>query len=163
MYGAVKEVDPAAAVVLGGCGYDVFSSEPGSAPRQFFDHVAKAGRDAFDLFSVHLYGDMDRIADYIATARQFMQAHGYLKPVVAGEHAGPQPFEFPDAMAVMQETFAAAFAPSAEPEPEPVPMGTDELAARAGQDTPEHRAMTALYDRMASLPPRLQMFMAGCP
>ncbi|MGH3180258.1 MAG: hypothetical protein ACRDPF_41085, partial [Streptosporangiaceae bacterium] len=78
MYDAVKQADPAAAVVLGGCGYDVFSSEPGSAPRQFFDHVAKAGRDAFDLFSVHLYGDLDRIGEYIATARQFMRAHGYL-------------------------------------------------------------------------------------
>src|SRR5581483_12235489 len=39
---AVKQADPAAAVVLGGCGYDVFSSEPGSPPRQFFDHVAAA-------------------------------------------------------------------------------------------------------------------------
>jgi hypothetical protein len=90
-----------------------------------------------------------------------MRAHGYLKPVVAGEHAGPQPFEFPEAMAVMQETMAAAFAAPAEPEPPP--MSTGELAARAGQDTPEHRAMTALYERMDSLPPRLQMFMAGCP
>lgn len=161
MYQAVKEADPAAAVVLGGCGYDVFSSEPGSAPRQFFDHVAKAGRDAFDLFSVHLYGDLDRIGEYIATARGFMRAHGYLKPVVAGEHAGPQPFEFPAAMAVMQETFAAAFAASAEAGPPS--MATDELAAQAGQDTPERRAMTALYDRMDTLPPRLQMFMAGCP
>ena len=160
MYDAVKEADPAAAVVLGGCGYDVFSSEPGSAPRQFFDHVAKAGRDAFDLFSVHLYGDLDRIGEYIATARQFMQAHGYLKPVVAGEHAGPQPFEFPEVMAVMQETFAAAFAEAAGSAPS---QSTDELAGRAGQDTPERRAMKALYDRMDTLPPRLQMFMAGCP
>ena len=163
MYGAVKEVDPAAAVVLGVCGYDVFSSEPGSAPRQFFDHVAKAGRDAFDLFSVHLYGDLDRIAEYIATARQFMQAHGYLKPVVAGEHAGPQPFEFPDAMAVMQETFAAAFAEAVDAAGSAPSQSTGELAGRAGQDTPERRAMKALYDRMDSLPPRLQMFMAGCP
>src|SRR5689334_1302624 len=161
MYHAVKEADPAAAVVLGGCGYDVLGSEPGSAPRQFFDYVAKAGQDAFDLFSVHLYGDLDRIGEYIATARGFMRAHGYLKPVVAGEHAGPQPFEFPEAMAVMQATMAAAFAAPAEAEPEP--MGTSELAARAGQDTPEHRAMTALYERMDRLPPRLQMFMAGCP
>ena len=160
MYRAVKEADPAAAVVLGGCGYDVFSSEPGSAPRQFFDHVAKAGRDAFDLFSVHLYGDLDRIPEYLATARQFMRAHGYLKPVVVGEHAGPQPFEFPEAMAVMQETFAAAFAEAAGSSPS---QSTDELAARAGQDSPERRVMTALYDRMDSLPPRLQMFMAGCP
>lgn len=160
MYRAVKEADPDAAVVLGGCGYDVFSSEPGSAPRQFFDHVANAGRDAFDLFSVHLYGDLDRIPEYLATARQFMRAHGYLKPVVVGEHAGPQPFEFGEAMAVMQGTFAAAFAEAAGSSPS---QSTDELTARAGQDTPERRVMTALYDRMESLPPRLRMFMAGCP
>ena len=169
MYRAVKEADPAAAVVLGGCGHDVFSSEPGSAPRQFFDYVAKAGRDDFDLFSVHLYGDLDRIPEYLATARQFMQAHGYLKPVVVGEHAGPQPFEFPDAMAVMQDTFAAAFAGAAGAAGSSGASGatpsqsTGELAERAGQDTPERRAMTALYDRMHSLPPRLQMFLAGCP
>ena len=162
MYGAVKEADPAAAVVLGGCGYDVFSSEPGSAPRQFFDYVAKAGQDAFDLFSVHLYGDLARIPAYLATARDFMRAHGYLKPLVAGEHAGPQPFDFPDAMAVMQETFAAAFAEPAAAD-SAVPQSTDQLVAQAGQDTPERRAMTALYDRMDTLPPRLQMFMAGCP
>src|SRR6185437_5380460 len=113
MYRAVKEADPAAAVVLGGCGFDVLSSERGSAPRQFFDYLAGAGRDYFDLFSVHLYGDLAQIPEYLDTARQFMRAHGYLKPVVAGEHAGPQPFEFPDAMAVMQQVFAAAFAETA--------------------------------------------------
>jgi hypothetical protein len=62
-------------------------------------------------------------------------------------------------MAVMQQTFAAAFAEAAEP----ASQGTGELAAQAGQDTPERRVMTALYDRMDTLPPRLQMFMAGCP
>jgi len=76
---------------------------------------------------------------------------------VAGEHAGPQPFEFPEAMAVMQEVFAQAFAEA------PASQSTDELAARAKQETPERRAMTALYERMSDLPPRLQMFMAGCP
>src|SRR5207248_752765 len=111
-----------------------------------------------DLLSVHLYGDLDRIPGYLATARQFMQAHGYLKPVVVGEHAGPQPFEFPDAMAVMQETFAAAFAEVSGSAPS---QSTGELAERAGQDTPERRVMTALYDRMDSLPARLQMFMTG--
>jgi hypothetical protein len=109
---------------------------------------------------VHLYGDLDRISEYIAAARQLMQAHGYLKPVVAGEHAGPQPFEFPEVMVVMQEAFAAAFAELSGSSPS---QSTDELAARAGQDTPERRVMTALYERMDSLPPRLQMFMAGCP
>jgi len=156
-YRAVKDADPAAAVVLGGCGYDVFSSEPGSPARQFFGHLAGAGRDAFDLFSVHLYGDPASVPDYLGTARQFMTARGYLKPVIVGEHAGPQPFEFPDATAVMQQVFAAAFAEA------PPSQSTGELAARARQDTPERRAMTALYAQMDSLPPTLQMFMAGAP
>jgi hypothetical protein len=156
-YRAVKDSDPAAAVVLGGCGYDVFSSEPGSAPRRFFGYLADQGRDAFDLFSVHLYGDVASVPQYLDQARQFMRAHGYLKPVVVGEHGGPQPFEFGAAMAVMQQVFAAAFA-----EPPPA-QSTGELAAQAGQDTPERRAMAALYDRMDELPPTLQMFMAGCP
>ena len=156
-YQAVKDADPAAAVVLGGCGYDVFSSEPGSAPRRFFDHLADAGREAFDLFSVHLYGDVASVPAYLDQAREFMRSHGYLKPVVVGEHGGPQPFEFGEAMAVMQQVFAAAFG-----EPPPA-QSTGELAAQAGQDTPERRAMAALYDQMADLPPTLQMFMAGCP
>jgi hypothetical protein len=157
MYKAVKDTDPAAAVVLGGCGYDVFSSEPDSPARQFFSHVAGAGRDAFDLFSAHLYGDLACLPHYLDTARQFMRAHGYLKPVIVGEHAGPQPFEFPDAMAVMQEVFATAFAEA------PPSRSTAELAEQAGQDTPERRAMAALYARMGDLPPTLQMFMEGCP
>ncbi len=156
-YRAVKDTDPAAAVVLGGCGYDVLSSQPGSPSRQFFDHLTAAGRDAFDLFSVHLYGDPASVPHYLDIARGFMRAHGYLKPVIAGEHAGPQPFEFPDAITVMQQVFTAAFA-----EPPPT-QSTGELAARAEQDTPERRAMTALYSRMGDLPPRLQMFMEGCP
>jgi hypothetical protein len=127
-YRAVKDADPAAAVVLGGCGYDVFSSEPGSAPRLFFDHLAAAGRDAFDLFSVHLYGDVASVPAYLDQARDLMRSHGYLKPVVVGEHGGPQPFEFPEAMAVMQQVFAAAFS-----QPPPA-QSTGELAAQAGQD-----------------------------
>ena len=157
MYRAVKEVDPTAAVVLGGCGYDVFSSDAGSAQRQFFDYVADAGRDSFDLFSVHLYGDVASLPGYVATARQFMRAHGYCKPVVAGEHAGPQPFEFPDAMAVMQQVFATAFATP------PADQSTDELAARASQETPERRAMPRCMSGSPSCRRELQMFMAGCP
>lgn len=158
-YRAVKDADPAAAVVLGGCGYDVLASEPGSPQRQFFDHLADAGRDAFDLFSAHLYGDPAAVPAYLDTARQFMRAHGYLKPVVVGEHGGPQPFEFPAATAVMQQVFAAAFAEAAGAPGQ----SSGELAARARQDTPERRAMTALYARMGDLPRELQMFLAGCP
>jgi len=94
MHAAVKAEDPAAAVVLGGCGYDVFSSTPGSPARLFFDHLASAGRDWFDLFSVHLYGDVAAIPEYLETAGDLMRAHGYLKPIVVGEHAGPLLFEF---------------------------------------------------------------------
>ena len=157
MYQAVKAEDPGAAVVLGGCGYDVFSSPEGSPPRQFFDHLAAAGRDHFDLFSVHLYGDVAAVPSYLDTARRLMRRHGYLKPVVVGEHAGPVVFEYPGAAAAMQETLAAAFTEPAQNQ------SIDELVQRAGQDTPERRAMAALYARMSQLPPQLQMFMAGCP
>jgi hypothetical protein len=157
MHAAVRAVDPGALVVLGGCGYDVFSGAPDSSPRQFFDHLTDAGRDAFDLFSVHLYGEPTRIPDYVDTARQMMRTHGYEKPIVAGEHGGPVLFEFPELDDVIGQTFAAAFA-----DPSPT-QSTDELSARAGEDTPERRAMTALYAKMAELPPRLQMFMDGCP
>src|SRR6266536_206507 len=115
------------------------------------------GIPSFDLFSVHLYGEPASVPRYLDTARQFMRAHGYLKPVVVGEHAGPQPFEFPGAIAVMQQVFAAAFA---EPPPS---QSTGDLAAQARQGTPERRAMAALYARMDGLPPTLQMFMEGCP
>jgi hypothetical protein len=71
--------------------------------------------------------------------------------------AGGIACEFPDAVAVMQQVFAAAFS-----EPPPA-QSTGQLAAQAGQDTPERRAMAALYARIGDLPPTLQMFMEGCP
>jgi hypothetical protein len=157
MYAAVKEVDPAAMVVLGGCGYDVFSSEAGSEQRRFFDSVTGAGRDAFDVFDVHLYGEPYCIPDYVQTARQFMRTHGYCKPVVAGEYAGPSLFEFPEVESIMQQSLASAFAAA------PATQSTQELKEQVGQDTPERRAMKVLYSRMADLPPTMQMFMAGCP
>jgi hypothetical protein len=86
-----------------------------------------------------------------------MRAHGYLKPVVVGEHGGPAVFEFPQLDAVLQETLASAFV---DP---PATQSTEELVARAAQETPERRAMAALYARLPDLPPRLQMLMAGCP
>ncbi|MFF4126233.1 hypothetical protein ACFYYP_22135 [Microbispora rosea] len=157
MYAAVKEADPVAAVVLGGCGYDVLGSEAGSEPWRFFSQVLSGGRDAFDLFDVHLYGDAAAVPAHIEAVRELMRAHGCLRPVVVGEYAAPVPFEFPEAQAVMYEVFAEAFAGEA-----PV-QSTEELAARARQDTPERRAMATLYARMPQLPPRLLMFMEGCP
>jgi hypothetical protein len=157
LYTAVKQVDPDALVVLGGCGYDVLSSEPASEQRGFFDQLARDGRDAFDVFDVHLYGDPYCIPDYVEAARQFMRVHGYCKPVVAGEYAGPSLFEFPRIESIMQQALASAFAAA------PATQTTDELKDRASQDTPERLAMKVLYSRMAELPQAMQMFMAGCP
>ena len=42
-------------------------------------------------------------------------------------------------------------------------FSTEGLAARADAESPERRAMKALYARMPELPPQLQMLMAGCP
>jgi hypothetical protein len=156
-HGAVRETDPAAVVVLGGCGYDVFASEPGSAPRRFFDRLLDAGRDHFDAFDAHLYGDPARAAGWLAEAAGLMAARGYTRPVLVGEHAGPVPFQFPAAEAVLHQVMVRAFA---EP---PGTRSTAELIEQSTQDTPERRAMTALYDRMDELPPRLAMFLVGCP
>lgn len=57
---AVRKAN-AGKVVLGGCGYDVFSRPEGSEPRRFFHDLAQHGRDYFDLFSVTLYGDPRRV------------------------------------------------------------------------------------------------------
>jgi hypothetical protein len=157
MYAAVKAADPSALVVLGGCGYDVLGSPAGSEQCHFFDRLAAVGRDAFDVFDVHLYGDPYRIPAYVETARQFMRIHRYLKPIVAGEYGGPSLFEFPEVEAALQTALAQAFAAP------PAPQSTESLAAQAVQDTPERLAMKVLYARMADLPPRLQMFMHGCP
>jgi hypothetical protein len=140
-----------ALVVLGGCGYDVLSSPPDSGPRRFFAEVLDAGRDAFDVFDVHLYGPPSAVPDYVEQARAMMRAHGYQRPIMAGEHAGPVLFEFPELDPVVAEAFAA------------LPPDAADLVELAGEDTPERRAMAALYSRIEHLPPRLQMLMQGCP
>ena len=157
MYRAVKAADPGASVVLGGCGYDVLSGAEGSEPRRFFDRVVGAGRDSFDVFDVHLYGPPERIPEFVGTARRLLATHGLDKPVVAGEHAGPLLFEFPDLEPILQQTMMSAFAD------DPGTQSTAELVERAAQETPERRAMRALYAKADELPPRLRMLMADCP
>lgn len=181
----VRGADPEAKVVLGGCGYDVLSSPSGSPARQFFDHVAAHGRDAFDLFSVHLYGDPHHIPEQVASVREMMRRHGYERPVVAGEYNGPTLFEFPEAQAAFQQTMMAAFAGPEQAAPEkqpadatpdgPVDAASDEASHQppdeasheppeeASPEPPDRTAMRSLYARMAQLPPQLQMFMEGCP
>lgn len=144
----VRQADPAARVVLGGCGYDVLSSPPGSQARAFFDQVVDQGRDDFDLFCVNLYGDPHDIPAHVDDARAMMRRHGYERPVVAGEYNGPTLFEFPDAQAAFQQAMTAAFAaPAADP----------------GAEPPDRRTMRALYDRAEQLPDALRMFLDDCP
>ncbi|HTP18027.1 MAG TPA: YceI family protein [Solirubrobacteraceae bacterium] len=154
---AVREADPSSAVVLGGCGYDVLSSSPVDPPRQFFDRVLATAENWFDLFSIHLYDDPPHIPRHIETVREMMRAHGYERPVVVGEYNGPTLFQLPEVEGVLQDTMAAAFADAGGD------FSTGGLARTAGLETPERRAMKALYARRLELPPRLQMLMAGCP
>ena len=153
MHKAVKDADPGAAVVLGGAPYALAASTPDSPDRQFFDVLLRDGRDSFDLFDLHLYGDASRIPADIETTRGMMRAFGYEKPLVVGEYNAPWPNLYPEATAAMEQTMAAAFAGGA----------AGQAADSASQQTPEEAAMAGLYEQMASLPPQLQMFMRGCP
>jgi hypothetical protein len=141
LHRAVKDADPGAAVVLGGAPYALPAADPDSPERRFFDELLRDGRDAFDLFDLHLYGEADRILDDIDTARGMMRAFGYEKPLVVGEYNAPWPNLYPEATAAMQQAMAAA----------------------AAQPDPQRAAIAGLYQRMASLPPQLQMFLRGCP
>jgi hypothetical protein len=141
LHRAVKDADPDAAVVLGGAPYALPAAAPDSPERRFFDELLRDGRDAFDVFDLHLYGEADRILDDIETARGMMRAFGYEKPLVVGEYNAPWPNLYPEAVAAMQQAMAAA----------------------AGQPDPQRAAIAGLYERMASLPPQLQMFLRGCP
>ena len=155
---AVKESDPSAAVVLGGCGYDALSSLPDGAARGFFDEVLAVAGPSFDLFDVHLYDHPALIPAHIATVRDMMRRHGCERPVVVGEYNGPTLFELPELDGVLQETMATAFAGGDD-----LALSTGELAASAAVETPERRALKMLYAAMDTLPPALQMFMTGCP
>jgi hypothetical protein len=117
-----------------------------------------AGRDAFDLFDAHLYGDPGRDSERLEEARAMMRRHGSVKPIVVGEYGGPVPFEFPAVEAALHQTMANAFA---QEEPT-AKLSTEALAAAAKQATPERRAMAVLYSRVQRLPNALQMFMFGC-
>ena len=152
---SVRSADAKATIVLGGCGFDVLSSPVDSEPRRFFDTVLAQAGEAFDLFAVHLYDDPRNIPGHIADVRAMMRRHGLEKQVVVGEYGGPTLLGFRELEPVMQQVMMEAFS-----EPAPT-MDSAELAQQA--ETPDRAAMRALYARMASLPPALQMFMQDCP
>ncbi|MFF2846173.1 hypothetical protein ACFVT5_07565 [Streptomyces sp. NPDC058001] len=150
---AVRTADPDTAVVLGGCGYDVLASPDAGLARQFFDQVVAEGRDSFDLFSVHLYGDPHSVPDQVESVRAMMRRHGYERPVVAGEYNGPTLFEFPEAQGEFEATMTAAFGGAL------ADAGTESGAP----ESPDRLTMRALYAREAQLPPQLRMFLENCP
>lgn len=150
----VRNADPDARIVLGGCGFDVLSATRDAPARIFFDEVLSKAPDSFDLFDIHLYDDPRRIPFHIGNAREMLVAHGLDRAVVVGECGGPTLLGFPELEPVMQQVMGQAFA-GGEPS-----LDTKDLTQLT--DTPDRLAMRALYDRMAELPPALQMFMQGC-
>jgi len=69
--------DPTAAVVLGGAPYMLPASTPDSPERQFYGVLLRDGRDAFDIFDLHLYGPAEQIVADIETVRSMIRAVGY--------------------------------------------------------------------------------------
>jgi hypothetical protein len=151
----VRNADPEAQVVLGGCGFDVLGSNPDSEQRKFFDEVLTGAGDAFDLFDIHLYDAPQRIPAHIEDVRAMMRARGIEKPVVVGEYGGPTLLGFPELDPVMQGIMMEAFAGGGP--------SLDSADLAAADETPDRKAMRALYAKIAELPPTLQMFMQGCP
>ena len=151
----VRNADPEARIVLGGCGHDVLSTHAGAAPRVFFDEVLTKSRDAFDLFDIHLYDDPRNIPVHIETARNMLRAHEIDRPIVVGEYGGPTLLGFPELEPIMQQVMGEAFGGT-------VPS-LDSVDLANLTDTPDRLAMRVLYSRMAELPPQLQMFMQDCP
>ena len=135
-------------------------ARPAARSAQFFDELARSGRDAFDLFSVHLYDDPHRVPEHLATARGFMRAHGYERPLVAGEHNGPTPVRLPGRDGRARAVDGGAFA---APTAGPVRMSTEELAAQVAADARTGRALRDLYARRDELPAELRLFLADEP
>jgi hypothetical protein len=150
----VRNADPDAEIVLGGCGFDALSATRDASARIFFDELLTKAPNSFDLFDIHLYDDPRRIPFHIGNAREILNGHGLDRPVVVGECGGPTLLGFTELEPVMHEVMGQAFA-GGEPS-----LDTSDLTQLT--DTPDRLAMRALYDRMAELPPQLQMFMQGC-
>ncbi|NEN05907.1 hypothetical protein G3T36_08470 [Diaminobutyricibacter tongyongensis] len=161
---AVRTADPAASVVLGGCGYDALSSRYGSDARRCYETLAATSGADFDVFSLNLYGDPYRIPEHIAWARSIMQANGYEHPIVVGEYNGPTLFEFADANASLEAAMIAAFIGMTDgAHIRTESMSTVALAERVVTETPDRRALRQLYRMEERLPPSLRMFMHDAP
>ena len=156
-YQTVKDADPSAVVILAGSDglFNPADPQPNDLEKaglDFFDHLLREGREYFDVFDLHLYGDPYTIPARIEFMRRKMAALGYQKPIFAGEYNGPGFFDFAENWPYIE--MMVGFMTSI--------MATDNQA-QTKQNTSEHDTMAALYARMATLPPQTQMFMQGCP
>ena len=161
---AVKDADPNAVVVLGG--YDGLFVPPDLPaidgrkrppfPQQqvgldFFDHVLREAKGAFDLFDLRLYGDPYTITARVDYIRRRMQAFGYERPILCTEYGGPNLFEFAENRKYtnLVSTWSQAVTTA------------DKEGSPAGDHHPVNQ-IEKLYREMSSLAPQTQMFMQGC-
>jgi hypothetical protein len=157
----VKQADPTALVILGGAPPNAIrqAAVAGADPQAvaFLEHLLRDGADRFDVFDVHLYGDLYTIPATIQACRAWMARFGYQRPVVAGEYNGPLPLAFSEVWPHLTDVLPTLRALVTA---EPGVLSKLSFEAPQGPDEP---AMLALYQRINSLPPALQMFMGGCP
>ncbi|GHO51733.1 hypothetical protein [Ktedonobacter robiniae] len=149
---AVKEVDPEAMVILAGAVDAFYPSADAQHPdlqaeQDFFDYLLRESASDFDVFDLHLYGDLDAITANINAVRQKMAALGYQKPIFCGEYNGPSFFNFVENLPILQNIFTKMME---------TPQG--ETLAQATQ----RDAIAELYEQREMLPPQAQMFMQGC-
>jgi len=104
---------------------------------------------------VHPYGDPYTVPGLIDTCRAQLAAHGCPQPIIASEHSGPLPTDFPanfpflrDVLATHQRQFLGE---------QPMPDTIEDVLASTDS------AVVDLYRRIEDLPQTLQMFMPGCP
>ena len=97
-YRAVKQADPDALVVLGGC--DGLFDPDGRATmpqqvasRAFVDKVVAEAVQSFDVFDLRLYDDPYTVPARVAYVRARIEQAGGHQPVIATEYAGPTFFE----------------------------------------------------------------------
>ena len=149
---AVKAADPSAIVILAGA-VDAFHAEVDAqnpdvqTEQAFFDQLLRESAADFDVFDLHLYGELYAITKNIEVVRQKMAALGYQKPIFCGEYNGPSFFNFTENLPILQRLFERM-----------ISSPQSDTLAQATQS----EAIAGLYEQMATLPPQAQMFMEGC-
>ncbi|MEV3965673.1 hypothetical protein AB0M34_33165 [Nocardia sp. NPDC050193] len=160
LHGAVEQHDPNALVVLGGAVPGAMLGDQAAGAQTwagFFGEVLRDGSEYFDVFDLHPYGDPYVVDSLVAVSRAQMAAHGYQKPIVASEHSGPLPTDFPEARPHLAEALTVHQQRFLDHGTAALPDSAEEW--RVAEDP----AVVALYEQMGDLPPTLEMFMNGCP